>query len=201
MVLRGRRSKIEELHCVHCGSPIIGRKRQSIYCSEKCAGIYRSGRWRKNNPDKVVESRRKEREKLRRTPEETRERAREYFKKNKEKLQSQRKEYYRNNRILRNLRTIKYKCKAKDIPFDLEESDIIVPEYCPILGIKLEYNEDRGKFNSPSIDRIKPELGYVKGNIRVISNRANTLKNNMTLEEVELIHKDIERITKGEQLD
>lgn len=48
--------------------------------------------------------------------------------------------------------------------------------------------------NSPSLDRIVPERGYVAGNLRVISNRANTLKNNATIDEMRLVLADLERI-------
>lgn len=50
--------------------------------------------------------------------------------------------------------------------------------------------------DSPSIDRIIPELGYTKGNIRVISNRANLLKSNATIEELQKVINDLRR-TRG----
>jgi hypothetical protein len=81
------------------------------------------------------------------------------------------------------LKSIKEKAKKRNIPFNLSEEDIVVPEYCPILGVKLEYgNEDRR--TSPSIDRLIPELGYTKGNVAVISAAANSLKSNLTLEQI-----------------
>lgn len=49
-----------------------------------------------------------------------------------------------------------------------------------------------GRENAPSLDRIDSDKGYTRDNTRVISNRANTLKNNMTLEECRLILKDLE---------
>ena len=72
-----------------------------------------------------------------------------------------------------------------------------VPEFCPVLGIKLvPYNNGSGfHIDSPSLDRIKPELGYIKGNVRVISNRANLLKNNATVEELEKVLEDLRRYT------
>lgn len=85
----------------------------------------------------------------------------------------------------------KTRAKKKDIPFNLELSDISIPEYCPILGLRLATGPSGRKWgsdNSPSIDRIDPDLGYVKGNIQIISWRANTLKKNATLEELRLIY-------------
>jgi len=41
--------------------------------------------------------------------------------------------------------------------------------------------------NSPSLDKLIPELGYVKGNITVMSVRANRIKNDATRQEIELL--------------
>ncbi len=45
---------------------------------------------------------------------------------------------------------------------------------------------------SPSLDRIDSTKGYTKGNIWVISNRANTLKNDATLSELKLLVERLE---------
>lgn len=52
------------------------------------------------------------------------------------------------------------------------------PEKCPILDLLLDFSE-KGKRNdnSPSIDKIIPEKGYVSGNVAIISWRANRIKN------------------------
>lgn len=93
--------------------------------------------------------------------------------------------YYRSEWPKRQVILKRYHCKKNGIPFDLEASDLVIPEICPVLGIPLKVSEDSGpKYNSPSIDRIRPELGYVKGNIAVISQKANQIKNNATLEEL-----------------
>lgn len=96
----------------------------------------------------------------------------------------------------RMLTRIKSRCKIKGIPFDLNLEDIIIPTHCPILGIELTPNHGRSGYfdDSPSLDRIKPEGGYLKGNVRVISNRANMLKSNATVAEMELVLKDLIRI-------
>ena len=97
----------------------------------------------------------------------------------------------------RMLHRIKHKCKKNNIPFNLEIEDIKVPTHCPVLNIKLNWNIGRGGRNwpdSPSIDRIDPKGGYVKGNIRVISNRANLLKSNASVEELEKVLADLKKI-------
>jgi hypothetical protein len=82
----------------------------------------------------------------------------------------------------------KNRAKAKGIPFDLEIADIVVPDFCPILGIPLVVSTESAKDGSPSIDRIVPEKGYVKGNIQIISHKANTIKSNASLEELEKVY-------------
>jgi len=76
------------------------------------------------------------------------------------------------------------RARKKGVPFEIEISDIVIPEYCPVLGIKLEVASGYAQDNSPSLDRIIPALGYVKGNILVISYKANTIKSNATVDEL-----------------
>lgn len=73
------------------------------------------------------------------------------------------------------------RAKKQGVPFKIELSDIVIPERCPVLGV--EWGTDR-KVNLPSLDKIVPEKGYVKGNIVVMSMRANMLKSNATPEEL-----------------
>jgi hypothetical protein len=78
-------------------------------------------------------------------------------------------------------------------PFDIPE----IPELCPVLGIKItrnikENSKNHGPSdNSPSLDRIDTSLGYIKSNIRIISNRANRIKSDSSFEEIEKIYKDL----------
>lgn len=68
----------------------------------------------------------------------------------------------------------------------MEVSDIHVPRFCPALGIPL-YRAGGAAAqgpNSPTLDRVTPELGYVRGNVRVISSRANQIKSDATPEEL-----------------
>ena len=71
------------------------------------------------------------------------------------------------------------RAKKLGLAFNLTLADIVVPERCPVLGIVLKSAPHR-KINpgSPSLDRIIPSLGYVRGNVRVISHRANSIKQN-----------------------
>lgn len=73
--------------------------------------------------------------------------------------------------------------------------DIVSPEFCPLLGIKLERGAGVGGHGprSPSLDRIRPDLGYVPGNVWVISHRANTLKNDASLTELETLVENLRR--------
>lgn len=70
------------------------------------------------------------------------------------------------------------------IKFNLTIEDCQVPDRCPVLDIELKVGGGRNCLTSPSLDRIIPKKGYVKGNVRVISWRANELKGNATLDEV-----------------
>lgn len=64
-----------------------------------------------------------------------------------------------------------------------------MPAVCPVLGIPIFQLEGRRGFNpnSPSVDRLVPSRGYVRANVRVISNRANMIKRDATAAELEAI--------------
>jgi hypothetical protein len=64
--------------------------------------------------------------------------------------------------------------------------DIIIPEICPVLKIPLKADLQSSD-NSPSLDRLIPSKGYIKENVRVISSRANMIKNCGTTKEHEMI--------------
>ena len=86
------------------------------------------------------------------------------------------------------------RARQKGIPFNLIVEDLmeIWPEdnLCPIMKIPLIKNKGgiQGK-NSPSLDRIIPEKGYIKGNVQIISNLANKMKQDATPEEILLFSK------------
>jgi hypothetical protein len=91
-------------------------------------------------------------------------------------------------RIDQALRNAKKRAEEASVPFDLDVPFLhrIFPEdsVCPVLGIKMSWGEDGGVSNSPSLDRKNPTLGYLKGNVAFISNRANRIKSDASLEEI-----------------
>lgn len=90
------------------------------------------------------------------------------------------------------VRAAKARAKKKGIPFDITIEDFILPEKCPLLEIPLTVGYGSSQENSYSLDKIIPDLGYVKGNVWVISNKANMIKNNASLEELKLLVKNLE---------
>lgn len=84
------------------------------------------------------------------------------------------------------------KCKSRskklNIPFDLDLNYLlsISSEYCPVFNSKLVWGRGNGfsaEF-SPSLDRLIPDKGYIKGNMAIISFKANRMKNNGSTEEI-----------------
>jgi hypothetical protein len=136
-----------------------------------------------------------------------------YYRKNKEALREKQKIYHLKNReaILKRQRinTLKnkeaskryrqkkwekqrikgavHRAKAKNLPFNITEEYVksITPKdmICPALGIKMNTSvEDLD--SKPSLDRLVPEKGYVKGNVIVVSFRVNRIKTDATPEEL-----------------
>lgn len=80
-----------------------------------------------------------------------------------------------------------------NLEFNLEYSDIIIPEKCPILEVPLELGTKNNYEYTPSIDRIDNSKGYIKGNIQIISKKANSMKNLASLEELKIFCTNILR--------
>ena len=109
--------------------------------------------------------------------------AKAYYAKNKDKVQEYKKKLLAERPVRMMLYGAKRRAKITGMVFDISVEDIQIPEFCPVLGIKLGRGGDRS--NSPSIDRIDNSKGYVKGNVIVISHRANCLKRDATLLEMQ----------------
>jgi hypothetical protein len=78
------------------------------------------------------------------------------------------------------------RAKDRGLPFTLAKESIFVPKTCPALGLAIELRGRRSAC-SPSLDRIIPDLGYVPGNVRVVSDRANRLKGRRSFKELQLL--------------
>lgn len=101
--------------------------------------------------------------------------------------------YYAKTKVKQLVRAAKCRAQTSGVPFDLTEHDIQIPMWCPVLGTPIEQARGRQTANSPSLDRMIPAIGYVRGNVRVISSRANTLKRDGTLDEFKAIVAYLER--------
>lgn len=77
------------------------------------------------------------------------------------------------------------RAKRDGILFTIQRSDIVISKFCPLLGIPLVRGHGSCSDNSPSLDRKIPALGYTPNNIWVISHKANTMKSNASLQEME----------------
>lgn len=103
----------------------------------------------------------------------------------KEKERRDRDWKYRANEIL--YMNAKSRAKKSGIPFDIKREDVIIPDVCPVLGIKLFRESKESWRNAPSIDRINNDGGYTKDNIMIMSRRANILKKDATIDELIMI--------------
>jgi hypothetical protein len=162
----------EDFYLANNGKPNSKRKSQCKICFNELRKAYRS-----ENKD-IVNSKN-----------------RLYYYKHKERYRLTQKRY--EQRILASaasdgiiyskllLKAAKGRARKYCLPFNITYEDIPIPEFCPVLGIKIERNNGKGHTeNSASVDRIIPELGYVKGNVIVVSVKANTIKTNATPDEI-----------------
>jgi hypothetical protein len=94
-------------------------------------------------------------------------------------------EYFRTHIKKIMVQSAKHRAKRDNVPFAITEDDFAIPECCPALGVKLRQGSRYDHSAAPTLDRVVPSLGYVPGNIRVISHRANLIKNNATVHELQ----------------
>lgn len=92
------------------------------------------------------------------------------------------------NRIKHILSQAKRRAISNGMNFDISIEDLLpLPKVCPVLGILINYKGTGAKGfinDSPSIDRINSSKGYIKGNVCIISWRANRIKSDATLDEL-----------------
>ena len=75
------------------------------------------------------------------------------------------------------------RARKNNLPFNLKVKDLrkIITTHCPVFNFKFKINKkniNNNWENSPTLDRVIPEKGYVKNNIIIVSMLANTIKSN-----------------------
>lgn len=88
----------------------------------------------------------------------------------------------------RMLNSARQRAKKKELEFTLVADDIIIPEYCPITGLRLVPGVGAQCDSSPSLDRVDDSQGYTPNNVRVISYKGNRWKSNMTREDLQRLY-------------
>lgn len=92
-------------------------------------------------------------------------------------------------KLKQTLRASKNRAKSKGLEHSLTLDDLkdLYPldGKCPVFGFELEWGNPN--WSSPSLDRIDSTKGYTYDNCQVISNKANVIKNDASLEELELL--------------
>jgi len=111
--------------------------------------------------------------------------------KNKDIVNQKQYNYARENPEWYLLTKAKERAKLKGLEFNIEIEDIKIPQFCPILEIELVKGTSKDYQRSPSIDRIDSSKGYIKGNIKVISTLANTMKSSANKELLQIFSKNI----------
>ena len=167
--------------CRCCGGPIPASKRRgTAYCSTECA----NKQWREDNREKKNAYDEKWR----------REKHNSYIRKWREELRNEVQSGSPKGILAQKRKMLagaKQRAKRGGYPCTLTLDDFHIPEVCPVLGIEITLGGENGRpvDSSPSLDKIVPSLGYVPGNCIVTSNRANTLKSNATIPEMEALYR------------
>lgn len=83
----------------------------------------------------------------------------------------------------------KARAKRAGVAFDIDKAFIrsILPTHCPVFGTVFVWFGQKLRPDSPSLDRLDPAKGYVRGNVAVISQRANAIKSDATASEIEAV--------------
>jgi hypothetical protein len=109
---------------------------------------------------------------------------------NPEKVKAIQRKSRSSNDPRRLLRLVKARARVKNIDFNLEISDMVIPAVCPYLKTPFVYGD---KNTGMSVDRIDNSKGYIKGNIEIISVQANRMKNIASFTELVNFSKEVLR--------
>jgi hypothetical protein len=116
----------------------------------------------------------------------------ELYKENKTEVRAKAQIYYENNYLKKRMYQLAATAKRKNLEFNIEEEDLVVPEFCPYLGVRLTQVVGSGVvWDNLSVDRIDSSKGYIKGNIQIMSRKANSMKNMATEEELLAFAKNV----------
>lgn len=119
-----------------------------------------------------------------------------YSQKEKERM----KRFFQNHPGANMYYNAKRRAKVKGYDFDITIDDIVIPEFCPYLGIPLIIGTKDNYENTPSLDRIDNTKGYIKGNVLVVSKKGNSMKNSASFEELTTFCNNIMRIIKDKDI-
>ncbi len=107
---------------------------------------------------------------------------------------------YDEKRIRKVLSVKRAKCRRAGILWDLSFEHVQrifpAPLICPVFKKPMEWADSPGHADSPSLDRIIPERGYIEGNVAWISNKANRLKGDASLSEITSLCNWLEQLDK-----
>lgn len=82
----------------------------------------------------------------------------------------------------------KSRAKKQGLEFNIDPEDLVIADKCPVLGIPMRILS-KSRNNRATVDKKDPGKGYTKGNVVVISGRANMLKTDATIDELKAIIK------------
>ena len=116
----------------------------------------------------------------------------------REKVNFQKRASAWRNRKYRLWKGAKDRAERDGLPFDITIDDIFIPDMCPILNVFFVPGTSKDYRYTPSLDKIIPEKGYVKGNIAVITNLANVMKNSASPEELRAFAANIGKYLDGD---
>ena len=119
------------------------------------------------------------------------------YQRRKEVIADQGRQSRLNNTEFEIWKSAKSRAKRNGMEFGIEVEDVIIPKTCPVFGIPLFVGEGNHTPNSPSLDRLDSAKGYIKGNVFVISHRANCIKRDATAEELRMVLAYVEVMSNG----
>ena len=140
-------------------------RHREYYLANKETVIRRAAEWQRSHKNRYKEIHEK------------------WRKNNNDKIKAAQQKYRKDAPIKYLLGLARRRAKRKGIEFSIQEKDLVVPSVCPLLGIPIDaYSKQLA--HRPSIDRIFSSKGYIPGNVIIVSQRANMLKNNACADEL-----------------